>query len=568
MIRGLWKLAFGALLVILAGGAASAHPEPPFAPGSVCFASATLETRYAEIAGDHARWRCHPDGASIDMPRAFVRIDMNGRPAAKDPVLTTRLTLFSAMRITAIGTTGESATLVYDRDDMTFATDDWLMRARLPRLSGHVAAYVVEIDSPRHVGVLTDMRIGPAPPPADVGRSELVIAWLCGLLCVPLILNFAFYRVLRQRFVLWHAAAVFFMLVQTVVTSGLINRFASPSMMELSLLSAGSWGLAIASASLFISGLIEPGKLRPVQVLLLRCMGPWVIVWSYVYLFTGDPVRPFSAPLYLASYLPIIALFAWTMTTAVNRGSRAIVYQIIAWTPMMVTGVIRIVSSLGIFETPIELMLEQHVSIGFEVLVTSMGVADRFMAMKRQRDSALAHTKILEGLAERDPLTGLYNRRGIEERFAGLSHEGFDTMAVLDLDHFKVINDTMGHATGDAVLQEVAKALMPDRDTLAVRIGGEEFLLLLRGADAAERAERRRASIPPRIAAGIPGLERLVTASMGMVTCTTPVRFAELYAQCDRLLYKAKAAGRNRTESTVLALTPAPQAGPTVVNLR
>ena len=215
-----------------------------------------------------------------------------------------------------------------------------------------------------------------------------------------------------------------------------------------------------------------------------------------------------------------------------------------------------------------ELMLHQHASIGFEVLVTSIGVADRFMTMKRQRDHALAHTKILEALAERDPLTGLYNRRGIEERFDGLMRDGFNTVALLDLDHFKVINDTMGHGTGDTVLQAVAVALMPDEDTLAARIGGEEFLVLLRGKDAPERAERRRKSIPARIAADVPGLDRLVTASMGMVTCNSPMPFAELYAQCDRLLYAAKGAGRNCTEREALAAPTVPQAGATVISLR
>ncbi|WP_079730047.1 sensor domain-containing diguanylate cyclase [Novosphingobium mathurense] len=568
MIRSRWKLLVSLLLLLWAGQAPAAPVADEFPIGSTCFASGTLETNYRDIAQDRSRWHCQPGDASIVDQRSFIRFDMNGRKAIESPVLTTRLTLFSAMRITAIGTLGENRSLAYSRDEVSFATNDWLMRARLPRLSQPVAAYVVEFDLPRHVGVLTGATIAPAPKALDVGRSELIIAWLCGLLCVPLVLNFAFFRVLRQRFVLWHAAAVLFMLIQTLVSSGLINRFFSLSMMELCVLSAGSWGLAIATASLFISDLIEPGKLDRIQVQSLRWLGPWVLAWSYVYLFASDPIRPLSAQAYLASYVPAILVFAWVFTTAASRGSRAILFQIVAWAPMMLTGALRIVSALGLFEVPIELMLEQHISIGFEVVVTSIGVADRFMAIKRQRDHALAHTKILEGLAARDPLTGLFNRRGIEERFDELTEEGFATMALLDLDHFKVINDTMGHATGDAVLQAVAVALGADEDTLAVRIGGEEFLLLLRGKDGPERAERRRKSIPARIAAEIPGLDRLVTASMGMVTCTSPVRFSELYSRCDHLLYEAKAAGRNRTERVTMTPKPARESGATVVSLR
>jgi diguanylate cyclase (GGDEF)-like protein len=128
---------------------------------------------------------------------------------------------------------------------------------------------------------------------------------------------------------------------------------------------------------------------------------------------------------------------------------------------------------------------------------------------------------------------------------------GFRTMAVIDLDKFKLVNDTFGHLTGDTVLRVAAEALEPDADTLAVRMGGEEFMLLLRGRDTVLRAERRRQAISTRIAAKVPGLDRVITASMGLVELPADGRigqdFATLYGHCDRLLYDAKDAGRNRT---------------------
>jgi GGDEF domain-containing protein len=81
-------------------------------------------------------------------------------------------------------------------------------------------------------------------------------------------------------------------------------------------------------------------------------------------------------------------------------------------------------------------------------------------------------------------------------------------------------------------------------------MGGEEFLILLRGNDVASRAERRRQAISARVAADVPGLDRLVTASMGMVELpadgSLQNEFQPLYVRCDHLLYEAKAAGRNR----------------------
>lgn len=169
-----------------------------------------------------------------------------------------------------------------------------------------------------------------------------------------------------------------------------------------------------------------------------------------------------------------------------------------------------------------------------------------FLAMTMERREAEQRSFALS-----DPLTGLLNRRVIEKRFAQFYAAGFRAMAVIDLDKFKSVNDTHGHVVGDAVLHAAAEALEPDADTLALRMGGEEFLLLLRGRDAASRAERRRQAIPVRVAARVPGLDRVVTASMGLVEQPpeSALRgdFKALYAHCDRLLYEAKHAGRNRT---------------------
>src|SRR5690606_12685904 len=110
------------------------------------------------------------------------------------------------------------------------------------------------------------------------------------------------------------------------------------------------------------------------------------------------------------------------------------------------------------------------------------------LGLRREHDRVEAEARKLGQLAERDALTGLMNRRAIERRFAGLRRTGFNTIAVLDLDHFKAINDIHGHGKGDEVLRAVARALAPDSECLAVRMGGEEFMLLLRGRDGLRRA--------------------------------------------------------------------------------
>lgn len=527
-------------------GLAAAQPAraEAFAPGSICHAA-------SDSPAPPVRWNCSASDWSIAPDHAFLRFDLRGADYTPN-VLETRLTRFATMRITVIGTRGRSASRDFTEADMVPATYDWKMSAALPRIYGPVEAVIVRVDKARHVGVLSDARLVSIGEGAGtLSRAELLIAALCGMLCLPLLFNLAFFRVLREPFLLWHALSTVLMLAHTAITSGLVNRFATLGLGTLSMTSAVTVGGAVVTASLFAADLIEADKLDARHRRWLRTAALWIAPWTAFYLLADGPLRAWAAPAYLASFLPMMALLIWTMAVAKLRGSRAVNYQIAAWTPVMLTTLGRVLTSLGVGAAPHELLLAQHYGMGFEVIITSLGVIDRLMTIRRERDLALAEIRIIEERSERDPLTGLYNRRAIEQRFARMHAAGFRTMAVLDLDKFKLVNDTFGHLTGDVVLRATAEGLEPDKDTIAVRMGGEEFLLLLRGRDTVLRAERRRQAISARIAAQVPGLDRVVTASMGLVELPADGRigqdFATLYGHCDRLLYEAKDAGRNRT---------------------
>jgi len=519
----------------------------------VCHANVAANVTYAEIADRPERWACAAEDWSIRLPRNFLRFDLRGSGGDVPTGLTTRLTRFDTMRIIVIGADGASASRDVAGVEMTPAKLDWLMTTDLPRLAGRPETVILRIDGARHVGMLSDTRLIAGPDDgAGIRRQELLLAALCGMLCLPLLFNIAFFRVLRERFLLWHALATAFMLAHTLVTAGLINHFVTLDIGQLSIISAITVGGGIVSASLFSADLIEAGKLDPVHRKLLRAVALWLPPWTLFYLFAGGSLRPYSAPLYLASFLPLMALFIWVMIVAKRRGSRAVNFQIAAWLPVMLTALVRIVSALGATDAPLEMLLEQHYAMGLEVIITSLGMIDRLMMIRHQRDMVMDEIRIIEDRSERDPLTGLFNRRAVEPRFAELQAKGFRTMAIVDLDHFKRVNDSYGHTVGDEVLRAAAEALAPDENTLVVRMGGEEFLMLLRGGDAVERAERRRLAISGRVAADVPGLDRIVTASMGVVehrgTGTHDNDFTRLYAHCDKVLYEAKSAGRNRTK--------------------
>lgn len=178
----------------------------------------------------------------------------------------------------------------------------------------------------------------------------------------------------------------------------------------------------------------------------------------------------------------------------------------------------------------------------------------RLGSLRAQRDQ-------MRLLAETDALTGLANRRSALERLeqrvqsAAAGGEGFGLVFV-DIDHFKQINDSFGHAAGDRVLTGVAqllRQLVRASDTVA-RMGGEEFLLILPGADAditrrlAERIRERIEVLP--LAGSGPEAPLSCTASVGAL-CSLDhpgVGADELLRRVDEAMYSAKRSGRNRVE--------------------
>lgn len=166
----------------------------------------------------------------------------------------------------------------------------------------------------------------------------------------------------------------------------------------------------------------------------------------------------------------------------------------------------------------------------------------------------------LRAEADKDYLTGLANRRRFRKAL-GQEVERWRryrvacALLLLDVDHMKVINDTHGHPAGDVVIRAVAAAISKqsrDNDT-AARLGGEEFALLLAGADersAEAAAERLRAAVESEQA----GVVERVTISVGVAACPAHARSErDLFAAGDAALYRAKQAGRNRVEVAALA---------------
>jgi two-component system cell cycle response regulator len=156
-----------------------------------------------------------------------------------------------------------------------------------------------------------------------------------------------------------------------------------------------------------------------------------------------------------------------------------------------------------------------------------------------------------------DSLTGLNNRRSLERRLPAMietarARSAALTMMVLDIDHFKRVNDTYGHDVGDRVLKGFGGQLQETvrSGDLICRLGGEEFVVVMPGADAAEAAriaERARRTTESReFPVDGAGGSVSITVSIGLAEWRDNWNYAELYRRADRALYRSKSAGRNR----------------------
>jgi diguanylate cyclase (GGDEF)-like protein len=182
-------------------------------------------------------------------------------------------------------------------------------------------------------------------------------------------------------------------------------------------------------------------------------------------------------------------------------------------------------------------------------------IAEAKLLLDRTMDQALD----LEETSQRDGLTGLYNRKFFDEQITQeiLSSRRYGwplAMAMIDIDHFKSVNDRFGHGGGDAVLRSLStqlRAMLRASDTLC-RYGGEEFSLILPHINqdsATVLLERLRKAVEGMVVELPDGKQVTVTMSVGLATLQDGMTPGQLVSNADKALYASKHAGRNRVTS-------------------
>ena len=300
---------------------------------------------------------------------------------------------------------------------------------------------------------------------------------------------------------------------------------------------------------------------------------------------------PFSLPLVLALIgLTITVFYAVLGLDALVRGYRPARFFLVAWTALLAGNVIYIFMFLRALPTTVFTHNSAQAGSAVECILLAFALADRVNLLKRAREEKRTqytdelHQQVQQRTAElsdaveklqtasvTDPLTGLSNRRHVEssiqpwiaelQRQRQRNSPGAQlrslALCLADLDHFKLINDELGHAVGDTVLLEAANTLRQSVRATAIlaRWGGEEFLILDHVTSPQEdllMAERLRCSLLENAPAIVTEMGRSLSLSLGVVRYPFSEAFPELldWDQClalaDHALYRAKRAGRNR----------------------
>lgn len=221
------------------------------------------------------------------------------------------------------------------------------------------------------------------------------------------------------------------------------------------------------------------------------------------------------------------------------------------WTPFALFGTV----NLLYFPAHTQMGLGWEVALPVYVTSVALGALGVVVAVEvlHSRLATLAHTTHLAHLAAVDSLTGCFNRRQFDADFLAPGRAGRAYLLVLDLDHFKRINDTYGHDAGDRVLVALADTLRATTraaDCL-YRLGGEEFAVLLHGgtlADAVGIAQRVRGAVEVDLAgrAQLPGEQITLSGGLAVVQGDR----SDVLRAADGHLYAAKEAGRNRIAYT------------------
>jgi diguanylate cyclase (GGDEF)-like protein len=284
----------------------------------------------------------------------------------------------------------------------------------------------------------------------------------------------------------------------------------------------------------------------------------FVIVFINDHYFAGNPA-------FGPQYATLVTLaFAVLSSFALRAPSATPVRSVNSTLVRIVRSGSPILLAVALLAASLLLIRVQYIwgCVGILIAVLGIGVRTTLIQVHQieHREALRQKASALQTIAWTDALTGVPNRHFFTEALTRAWRDerrtGQQAILMIDIDHFKLLNDRYGHPVGDGCLREVARALqraLMRQDDVLARYGGEEFIVLLRNSPAADAqavAERLRATVQNLRIENAGSPERVVTVSVGVASSdlTDEAAAARMVENADRALYEAKCAGRNQVK--------------------
>jgi diguanylate cyclase (GGDEF)-like protein len=392
--------------------------------------------------------------------------------------------------------------------------------------------------------------------PADSARSNLELgamyAAFGGLCLALLVYNFALWCALRYRFQLAYCAMVSTLAIYAFSFSGAIAwAFPAISNNDRIRINYAMLAIAVVAALSFARSFFEARVVEGWLSRLINAVAAAVLIAALVFVLFADTAPALLDRYYSIAYILVLLAVVPTLVRAYVRRSNYLWLFAVGWAAPIGFAALRIASNFHLVPYGFWLDNSTILAMSLEALLSSLAIAYRIHLVSRERDEAREQEIAARLLAATDPLTGLLNRRAFLETAIGRT--GGQQLLLVDIDHFKRVNETLGHDGGDEVLRVFTRALRgaAPADAVIARLGGEEFAIVVdanSSLSASDVLDAMRAERMP--------FDLTVTASIGV--CVGPlaseIDWKRLYRQADLALFEAKAAGRDRARHATLPI--------------
>jgi diguanylate cyclase (GGDEF)-like protein len=383
-------------------------------------------------------------------------------------------------------------------------------------------------------------------------RYEMIMAVLyaafAGLCIALLVYNLALWRGMREPFLLAYCGMMLATLVYAFFTSGAPYYFSSamsgPDRLRLTV---PLLAINAAAAMVFIRHFFEASNIPKWLVRLTYVQAASMVAFALFYAAMLPAQVKLLDAIYVYSFVTLPFIVAAYVVVAWKRRDPYLAYFLAAWSAPAIATALRTLFGLDVL--PYNILIENSslIALALEALISSLAIGRRVRMLAVSRDRAeIAEARAMV-MADTDALTGLPNRRAFVRKLLEAPRDW--QLVLVDIDHFKRINDTLGHVEGDDVLirlSDIISSYACERSIVA-RLGGEEFAIAtLAPFDGSGLVD------PEELLAAIrrsplPGGYR-ITASIGIarrVICDEQ-DWKVLYRAADMALYRAKSEGRDR----------------------